>query len=69
MTADLGISVSDRVRHELAKPRANVKMFLEVFPQISDRPEEVERWKANILRSFETAESAVMALVDEAGVK
>ena len=43
----------DQLRHDLAKPISNVKMFFDILPEISNHPQEIERWRSNILESFE----------------
>lgn len=41
------------LRHDLKKPEATVRMFLDILDQIVSKPMEVELWKKNILTSFD----------------
>ncbi|HLG19737.1 MAG TPA: hypothetical protein VI895_07985 [Bdellovibrionota bacterium] len=42
-----------RVRHDLKKPEATARMFMDLLDDIKDQPEQVSKWKANLISSFQ----------------
>ncbi len=66
MSTECCITIADQIRHELAKPRANVQMFFEILPEIAKKPKDIDRWRSNILRSFENTEKVLETLILEA---
>ena len=41
------------LRHDLRKPEATVRMFVDVLDEIKNRPDQLEKWKPNLLASFD----------------
>jgi hypothetical protein len=48
--------IFDRFRHDMEKPKATVKMFLDLIEELVSKPDEMATWKRNVLASFEAAD-------------
>jgi hypothetical protein len=40
------------LRHDLAKPEATVRMFVDILDEIKNQPEELARWKGLLTSAF-----------------
>ncbi len=53
-----------KLLHDIEKPRANFKMFSELFEEISDDPEKVRFWMKAVKQSFEKFDEQAQKVQD-----